>query len=332
MSTCSVPANQSIYKALLDKAASYPADKPYQAKAYKKVAESVLTAERNLYDVVNEFSPLHDELDSAGDKITEFIYDFIKANPKPVTTTYTPTEPITSANWSVQATEAARKIAAMNAPTTTISDILRRGPLETPYSPPVATSTPVYTANNPRRSRRNLGKTVKYYADEDDQDDIEEALIAFCNKKGLTYSDELLNEFNKYIKTAPDYFGKTYNWSTNKYKEVSIIEKATLWAKYYSTSLQAQIKDVKIRNTIAMYCTKNNIQFDPIMTKKYNDWVADPANYKLTYKTYTSYNCTCSSCSANNKTTNTSDTYTYPLTTSVRIKNFFSSFKKTIVF
>ena len=48
MSTCVISQNQPIYQALLDKATTYPADKPYQAKAYRTAAESVLSYDKNL--------------------------------------------------------------------------------------------------------------------------------------------------------------------------------------------------------------------------------------------------------------------------------------------
>lgn len=77
MSTCSIPANQPIYQALLNKAAEYPADKPYQAKAYKKAAESVRICNYTLY---NGYMP---SVPGVGYKIAEFIDNFIQANPKP---------------------------------------------------------------------------------------------------------------------------------------------------------------------------------------------------------------------------------------------------------
>ncbi len=47
--TCIESINQPIYQALLEKAASYPADKPFQAAAYKKAAEAVRTWNYDLY-------------------------------------------------------------------------------------------------------------------------------------------------------------------------------------------------------------------------------------------------------------------------------------------
>lgn len=77
MSTCYESVNQPIYQALLDKAASYPPDKSYQAKAYKTAAESVRTWNYNLYQDLLLSVP------GVGYSIENFIKDFIHTNPQP---------------------------------------------------------------------------------------------------------------------------------------------------------------------------------------------------------------------------------------------------------
>jgi hypothetical protein len=47
---CTIIANLPIYKALIDKAASYPADQPYKAKAYLKGALAVAAYNKSIYD------------------------------------------------------------------------------------------------------------------------------------------------------------------------------------------------------------------------------------------------------------------------------------------
>lgn len=74
MSTCVVPQNQPIYQALIDKAASYPPDKPYQAMAYRKAAESIAASDRNLYS--NGYIWFED-IPGVGDKIKAFINEFL---------------------------------------------------------------------------------------------------------------------------------------------------------------------------------------------------------------------------------------------------------------
>lgn len=80
MSTCVISQNQPIYQALLDKAATYPADKPYQAKAYRTAAESVLRYDKNLYEAYTGQLPCP-SIYGIGDKIEEFICEFVKNNP-----------------------------------------------------------------------------------------------------------------------------------------------------------------------------------------------------------------------------------------------------------
>ena len=70
---CKVPENHPIYQALLEKAASYPPDKPYKAKAYKKAAEGVLNFDQNIYTNLSQLSLI----DGVGDSIEDFIHRFI---------------------------------------------------------------------------------------------------------------------------------------------------------------------------------------------------------------------------------------------------------------
>jgi hypothetical protein len=72
--SCTTPINQPIYQALIDKANSYPADKAYQAKAYKTAAESVRTWNYNLY---NDYIPA---VPGVGASIQKFIEEFIQTN------------------------------------------------------------------------------------------------------------------------------------------------------------------------------------------------------------------------------------------------------------
>ncbi len=122
---CTISANQPIYQALIDKAASYPADKPYQAKAYKKAAEYVATMIDSIYAERGEFygwwaAPRGSGI---GFKTEEFINEFIKANPKPT---------------SQQATTS-QQVNTM---------------YDTYYDWIMKERYPVYTPENPRRSRR----------------------------------------------------------------------------------------------------------------------------------------------------------------------------------
>jgi hypothetical protein len=79
MSICTIPQNQPIYLALLDKAASYPANKPYQAKAYKNAAHFVATMNQSIYDNNYTFYGWDAPQGSGiGRKIELFINHYIK--------------------------------------------------------------------------------------------------------------------------------------------------------------------------------------------------------------------------------------------------------------
>jgi hypothetical protein len=79
--TCVNPINQPIYQALLDKAASYPPDKVFQATAYKKAAEGVASWKYSLYGD-NHYED-HYDVPGVGASIGVFIEDFIESNPAP---------------------------------------------------------------------------------------------------------------------------------------------------------------------------------------------------------------------------------------------------------
>lgn len=83
MSTCAISANQPIYQALLDKAASYPADKTFQVTAYQKAADNVSKFTESIYDnLSHSLSKL-----AVGSRIRDFIIEFITTHPQPKPTT-----------------------------------------------------------------------------------------------------------------------------------------------------------------------------------------------------------------------------------------------------
>ena len=155
---CSVPANQPIYQALLDKAASYHTDNLYNAKAYNKAAQSVLTHTWNIYDIAKNNSWHQGQGQYiAGEGIRTFIKDFIR------------TEVFPPEKYSEKAAEAARKIAAQNDPTVTIDHLRTALGLDTkPVEKPKTAldfyyeslKSVVYTNKNPRRSARIAAKAT----------------------------------------------------------------------------------------------------------------------------------------------------------------------------
>ncbi len=104
---CKVPANQSIYEALMQKAASYPssATQPVKelyrnaakAKAYRKAAESVAAW---LYDLRNDYV---DAVPNVGPSISKFIEDFFNSTPTAAPKLLTPKEVVEAVKQNVQA-------------------------------------------------------------------------------------------------------------------------------------------------------------------------------------------------------------------------------------
>lgn len=339
---CIVDENQPIYEALLDKAATYPADKTYQAKAYKKAAESISVLRHSIYYDINHLS----NITNVGEKIQDFIYEFLKANPAPL--------PLTGA---AKAMDDARNAAALNAPkdvTTWPDDAAERAAFQerlaaskqvlTPEEPQTVrqidnwwknwaeNQKPVsYTAENPRRSKRLANKPkVEYFTKEDEDDEIAEAIEAVCAKKGWAYDDELVTEFNTWLPTAEKYCLEMFDYDTDKFIPRTKIQVAKEWAQYYSTSLKKQQKEQKLFKGLIKYCEKNNIEYDDVMADKLAAWMADPANKELITYTYKSYGCICSSCNPNGTPRDVKE-YSYERSTAYCIKAWFSTLKKIIV-
>jgi hypothetical protein len=358
MSTCSVPANQPIYQALIDKAASYPADKPYQAKAYKKAAEIVAARSSNIYSEFAKYCAFGQLPAGIGNSIEDFIYEFIKANPEPVAAPK-PVEPTITfvADFPAGATKAmndARIAAAAAAPkdvtTWPKNDDAERAAFKQKvaayYADEPAKAAAwswanylesmkpvVYTAEKPRRSRRLANKpTPKYFTEEDEQDEIAEVIEAVCAKKDYEFSEDLITEFNTWLPTADKYTLEKYDYKTDKYIPRSKAEAAKEWAMYYSKSIQEQQKLKKFSKAIVKYCEKNNIEYNPIMDKKFSEWKADPANKKLITYTYATSGCTCGTCDpTGTKMANVTE-YSYERGYAYCVKQWFSTLKKTVVF
>jgi hypothetical protein len=297
--TCVTPINQRIYQALLDKAASYPADKAYQAEAYKKAAESVRTTTLNLYQVT---LPIRLLLDHIGASIEQFINQFIKDEPFP--SNNTPAH--------IKAMNDARDAAAANKPkdvTIWPNDDEARAAfqaklnaskaVETPTLPKTPTQpnwsiydyTPVtYTPESPRRSRRIANKPkVQYYTKDEleEQDEIALTIQRICQRKHVTFTYDLVDEFNQWLPTAPVYMTHLYNAYTQKNEPIQITRVAENWALFVSTTLTKQYRLNRIaahtHRAITNYCKKNNIDYTPLMDEKFAEWKADPNISQLLY-------------------------------------------------
>jgi hypothetical protein len=97
---CIIPENLPIYKALLDKAATYPPSEPYKAAAYRKVADSVSQLNQNIFEAVTpegsiRMGPGGLPLTNYGSSTIKFILDFVlDTRKKSITPPTPPTSPV----------------------------------------------------------------------------------------------------------------------------------------------------------------------------------------------------------------------------------------------
>lgn len=235
---CVVPNNQRIYQALQDKADSYPVDKPFHAQAYSKAAYNVSKWEFDLYDFHRKYGHVQ-ELAGFGPSVTSFLNDFIKNGNKVVE----PTQPV--------------------------QPVEQEQPVQNSGS-----DTP--STDNIRRSKRIANKPKKtYYSSEDEAADIEEVILDYCNKRGLKYSEELVNEYYEYVKIAPSIFHLQLDYKFGFLRYATLREKVSRWAKHESKSLQEQRNDIKIDNNINKYCMKKYIEYNPNMLREYKEWATN---------------------------------------------------------
>lgn len=87
--SCTVPANQPIYQALLDKAAFYSIHKETKSeKMYNMAAKIISETGTNIYSIVDQCNniwnfeeDIEDEIPYIGRSIISFIFDYAKENP-----------------------------------------------------------------------------------------------------------------------------------------------------------------------------------------------------------------------------------------------------------
>ncbi len=237
--TCVNPNNQFIYQALLDKAASYPADKTYQIKAYEKAAASIAAHKKSIYDEVicDWWSPLY--IQGIGHSIEDFINKFIKENPQPTTSV------------------------PVSVPTSTPA----------PASVAIPVAEPVKEKQEPTRCSARLkykpAKSYKYedpYDSEDIPDDAEvddERDEDYVPNKDEDDEEELMRLFRKET--------KKFNLTDDELKEVVRLFEAyyeankdnkdehCIWYRQYAckTDMRGEYIMRSIRETVADYIRYN---------------------------------------------------------------------------
>jgi hypothetical protein len=245
--------NQLIYIALLDKAASYPPEDKYNAKAYRKAAESIANYKPNIFDMFDmdddSSFPSYQSIPSVGFNISEFISDY-------VTAVYNGFE----IRYDQDTTKHDKKDEDQ--------DDYEEGELE----------------DDDNDSRYD---TLEFY----DVEEVIGFIKAVCIKVGFEYSPKLLNEFNiwfgplnaqwpgRNIKTQVDYWANEISPTLIKHHnkelipDLSINDKDTLDKIKEIVPFEPHI----IREAIIDYCCNKCIccggdMFLDTMVQQYYEW------------------------------------------------------------
>jgi hypothetical protein len=288
---CAVPANEPIYKALLEKAASYPADKPYQAKAYKKAAETVMSYEKNIYDEYSRYNVFYDYPGNIGPRIEEFIRKFIKENPSTATPDgredeemkhpdcFTPSNNglyVALLKRAKERESAGNKYSAKyyrDAAAKVLSHsqsfpwLYRNKELHSEIEalggPGVVAFIKLYL------DEANYGRTLDGVTEDNK---IMYAIKLFCIKNNIPYQDSLVTEYKTWRPTAPQWITEVYDYAADKYAPRSLEGVVALWLANYSVSTQAALKENAYKRGVQEYCKRNNIIYQPLMLDRLNAW------------------------------------------------------------
>jgi hypothetical protein len=337
---CAVPANEAIYKALLEKAASYPADKPYQAKAYKKAAETVMSYEKNIYDEYSRYNVFYDYPGNIGPRIEEFIRKFIKENPSTATPDgredeemkhpdcFTPSNNglyVALLKRAREREEAGNKYAAKhyrNAAAKVLSH---------PQSFPWLYRNRELHSEIEALGGPGVAAFIKLYLEESlyppvlkptEDDIIKRTIKVYCYKNNLTYQDILVAEYKAWRPTARSWALESYDYTTDRTTPKTTEEVVKGWAEMgYSETLRAEKKENSYKTSLVNYCKKNNIIYQPLMLERFTVWRNDPANKKQLVNTFPSCGCGGDACES---------TIEYPMGTTAAINRWFQTLPKTV--
>jgi hypothetical protein len=286
---CTIPANEPICRALLEKAASYPAEKLYQIRAYHAAAEKLAAVD---IDLVAKYGT--DQYDAAllhkfGPKALELIDDYCMNAAAEKRRTrmmsagggdcFVPDNNGLYNALLYRAAKASNKYAAKHYTDAATKVLSSRRNL------PLA-----WSAGQGEEAIRNLNvgpsivAYIKYYYLTEaqnrepfkypttDDEKAEEALKIYCIKNGYTYSAALLEEYKRERPNVPSWRKKKYNYDTRKSETLTDAEVATVWAQLYSETLRPQPETNKYKQGVINYCKRNNIVYQPLMLERLNAW------------------------------------------------------------
>jgi hypothetical protein len=337
------PANEPIYKLLLEKAAeATAAGKTWSAKAWTTSAEKMSAA---VIDLVAKYGTdeYYKVLDKFGPKAWELIDDYCCAAP------------------SLKAAEDAEKrrvqmmseggadcfVPGNNGLYNAL--LYRASKASNKYSAKAYTDTATKVLASPRsipdawavgrgeEAISNLkvgpaivayikhycneikgGKTFKYPTTDDEK--AEEALKLYCIKANYAYIPALLEEYKKWLPTASKWALEKYDYDAQKYKPNSAAMIATIWAAIYSATLKPLNVANMYKQGVINYCKRNNIIYQSVMLERLDAW--REANKDKLVNTYPGCGCG-SECDGG-------EVNTYPMGHVAVINRWFATLPKTV--
>jgi hypothetical protein len=288
---CTIPQNEHIYRALMDKANTYyhdgdgdydddkedeiidtyfPSDKLHY-KLYKNVANEVANYKNNIYldyAYTGYCGNLTDK-----EEVEEFIYKFLQGphiclNPKnnDVYSCLMARATAFTFDMSIQASmyEMAGEFAA-----STSIDILE----DYKYNPNWLNHLPVEI----RTFIYQVFHRVAPLAD----DEITQGIKEVCNKRGVYYTPNLITEYNTWLLDASEYVTGIWEHELEKFTPRTPKEITRWFAEYASPTLLRQHRDNQINNCIIRYCKNHGIKYTATMFKECVDWINSFDNYKI---------------------------------------------------
>lgn len=261
MSSCVIPANQSIYEALIKKANSYPANEPFRAKAYLKAAGTIAAHTTSIYDEKVYDWWYSDGLSGIGWGITMFINEFIKTNPRTNLTLIDHYNQLILDSKPVEYTaENPRRSRRLKGKTVQYyeSDDEEYDDDET------------YVDESDAESEDE---------EEEEVDEVTRAIKSICAKNKWPYSDDLVTDYKAWYPTAPKYPTHTYNYDTQAYdtpRKTEVVVKT--WAREYSTKLKPFYRMTALKLGLIKYCKRHGYEHNEKLAKKFAEWASDPAN------------------------------------------------------
>jgi hypothetical protein len=261
MSFCVIPANQSIYDALIKKANSYPANEPYRTKAYLKAAGTIAAHTKNIYEEKVHDWWYSDGLSGIGWGITMFINEFIKANPRTNLTLIDHYNQLILDSKPVQYTaENPRRSSRLKSKT-----------------------VQYYESDN-----EEYDDDDETYVDESDaesdtaleeDDEVTKTIKKVCAKNKWPYSDDLVTDYKAWYPTVPYYPTHMYNYQTKAYdlpRKTEVVVKT--WVRTYSTKLKPFYRMTAMKLGLITYCKKHGYEHNERLAKKFAEWASDPTN------------------------------------------------------